>query len=533
MKRFSLVLSLLALFLSPGCARKTRTVSPPPVNDTLTRHLDGDPHTLDPIITTEEFGLRVEEMIFRGLVGLDRTRRFVPDLASSWAVSSDGLVYDFRLDPKARWEDGTPVTSDDVAFTIERVRDPKIAALIWKFGLEDLKSVETPDASTVIVRFQKPYAERLLAFTMPIVSAAAYRKGGDLDRRPAGSGPYRLESWTANQRIVLVRRDDSPVAALNLPFRRLVFRVIPDGNVRFRSGSAGELDEFRISRDQRAVAVRSPEFGRHNRIVDAPQFLIVQLTWNFKNPILADRRVRLALAHAWDRAEAAKRLYPPNGAALLSGPYPAGAPENAPDVRPVTFDPAESARLLDQAGWKPGSDGIRRQGSRKLSLEMLYQAGDTMTGNVAEIYRAAAARVGVEMRPRPLEWAAYSQRLAAGEFDVAGPSGQQYLPPNLDQYPYLHSSQAPPEGQNAGFYRDAAVDAALEAARREMNAARRLELYRQIHRLVAADPPGDFLWSVDQPWAVSRRLEGVEVSPFGLFHFLPGPLGWSPMRRAS
>src|SRR6476469_8181295 len=114
MKRTLAAVGLLAAVLSAGCVRKAS--APRAINDILTRHLDGDPHTLDPIITTEEFGLRVEEMIFRGLVGLDHTRRFVPDLASSWAVSSDGLVYDFRLDPKARWEDGTPVTSEDVAF---------------------------------------------------------------------------------------------------------------------------------------------------------------------------------------------------------------------------------------------------------------------------------------------------------------------------------------------------------------------------------------------------------------------------------
>ena len=71
-------------------------------------------------------------------------------------------------------------------------------------------------------------------------------------------------------------------------------------------------------------------------------------------------------------------------------------------------------------------------------------------------------------------------------------------------------------------------DRAMEAARREIDAGRRLELYRQVHRLLAADPPADFLWSADQYWGVSKSLAGVEVSPLGLFHFLPGPLGWKP-----
>ena len=160
-------LAIAAALAAPGCARKAAR---PAVSDTLNRHLDGDPPTLDPIVTNEELAIRVEELIFRPLIGLDSSWKFVPSLATSWAASSDGLVYDIRLDPKARWDDGTPVTSEDVAYTIERIRDPKVPALNWKWGFLDVRSVETPDPSTVIIRFEKPYAERLLALTMPVVS---------------------------------------------------------------------------------------------------------------------------------------------------------------------------------------------------------------------------------------------------------------------------------------------------------------------------------------------------------------------------
>ncbi len=505
------------------CARRPVNV---PVSDTLTRHLDGDPATLDPVVTSEEFGMRVEEMVFRPLVAIDKNRRFVPALATSWATSSDGLAYDFRLDPKARWEDGTPVTSEDVAYTIERVRDPKVASVNWRFGFEDLRSVETPDPGTVIVRFQTPYAQRMLAFTMPVVSAAAYRRGTGLDRQPVGSGPYRLESWVSKQKIVLARRADASV--VEYPFSRMVFRFIPDQTVAFRAGSAGELDEFKVTRDQRAAAVKMPEFTRRNRLERVPQFSVVLLVWNVRNPRLADPRARIALAHCWDRADAARRLYPPEGASLLSGPYPAGAPENPSEVRPVTFDPAESARLLDAAGWRPGPDGVRRKAGLRLSLEFLYPSAFPIYASIAEIFRSAAERVGVEVLLRPLDWAAYTQRFTAGEFDVS-PTNQLFIPPNLDQYPFFHSSQVPPKGQNVGFYRNAAVDRALEGARREMDERRRLELYREVHRLLAADPPADFVWNAAQYWGLSNRLTGVEVSPLGLFHFHPGPLGWRPI----
>lgn len=470
--------------------------------------------------------MRVEEMLFRPLVAIDKNRRFVPALATSWAASSDGLVYDFRLDPKAKWDDGTAVTSDDVSYTIERIRDPKIAAGNWRWGFEDLRSVETPDPATVIVRFQAPYAQRMLAFTMPVVSAAAYRRGTGLDRQPVGSGPYRLESWVSKQKIVLARRAD--VSAADYPFARMVFRFIPDQTVRFRAGSAGELDEFKVSRDQRAAAVKTPEFASKNRLERVPQFAVVLVVWNLKNPRLADPRVRLALAHCWDRADAARRLYPPEGASLLSGPYPAGASENAAGIPPPSFDPAGSRRLLDAAGWRMGSDGVRRKADLRLSLEYLYPSSFPIYVNIAEIFREAAQKVGVEVLLRPLDWAAYTQRYAAGEFDVA-PTNQEFIPPNLDQYPFFHSSQVPPKGLNAGFYRNPAVDRALEAARKEMDERKRLELYREVHRLMAADPPADFIWNAAQYWGLSNRLSGVELSPLGLFHFQPGPLAWRPI----
>jgi len=510
----------VALSLALGCAK----APPAPVKDTLVRHLDGDPSTLDPLTTNDELGLRVVDLLFRPLVGIDRDRRFVPGLAASWRVSDEGRTYTFSLDPQARWEDGSPVTSADVKFTLERILDPKAGAVNWRPALEDLDRVETPDAVTARVTFRKPYAERLLAFNLPIVCAAAYaRDPKAVHRSPFGSGPYRLESWETNQKLVLVRRADAGAAA---HFARVVFRVIPDDAVRYQAGARGELDEFRVTRTQTATAQKAPEFLAKNRLVKSPQFLVVEIVWNCRNALLADARVRRALAMAWPREEAAKQLYPPDGAALVSGPYPAGAAECDPAVKPPAFDVAAAGKLLDEAGLAAGPDGMRRKGGKKVSIELLFPVG-RIYSNLAEILRQSYAKAGIELTLRPLDWAAYVSRGQAGEFD-AQIMGQFYLPPNLDPFPYFHSTQSPPNGGNQGRYANPETDRVMEAAERELDAARRLELYREVHRLLAADAPADFLWSADQYWAVSKDVEGVEISPIGLFHFLPGPLGWRP-----
>ncbi|MEP6993433.1 MAG: ABC transporter substrate-binding protein [Acidobacteriota bacterium] len=525
MKRLSWSLLALGTLASCFCARKEATPAPTAV---LSRHLTGDPATLDPTTTTEEAGLLVEELMFRPLVGINGQRRPAPALAVSWTVSPDGLVYEFHLDPKATWDDGTPVTSDDVRFTVERIRDPKIPAMTWRSGFEDLVAIETPDRGTVRFRFRDVYAERLIAFNLPIVSAAAFGRAktpAETARHPVGSGPYRFDSWESNQKIRLVRRKEATPAEAG--FSEVVFRVIPADSVRFQAGSQGQIDEFRISRDQKRAAEATPEFMARNRILKVPQFLQTLVIWNCKTPFLSDVRVRKALALSWPREEAAKRLYPPDGAALITGPYPAGVVEIAPDVPVPHQDLAQSERLLEEAGWKASGKSLRRKAGKTASVELLFPAGSSIYLSIAEILRSAYEKVGVGMTLRPLDWAAFTQRTDAGEFE-AQIAGRLFFPPNLDPYPYFHSSQWPPGGPNQGFYKDAEADRVMEAARKELDDAKRLELYRQVHRLLAADPPADFLWGTDQYWAIAKRVDGVTVSPLGLFHFLPGPLGWIP-----
>ncbi len=524
MKRHLGVWIALAVAIS-SCGR--REPAPAPAA-TLSRHLAGDPATLDPTISTEENALLVEALLFRPLLGIDADRKPSPGLARSWSVSSDGLIYELHLDPDASWDDGSPVTSDDVRFTIERIRDPKVPAMTWRSGFEDLVAIETPDAATVRLRFREPYSERLLVLNVPIVSAAAFAKAKapvDTDRKPVGDGPYRFASWDANQKIRLVRRPDAVGAGA--AFSEVVFRVIANGATRFQAGSRGDLDEFRISRDEKKAGEANPDFTGRFRILKVPQFMEALVIWNCKTPLLADARVRRALALSWPREEAAKRLYPPDGASLVSGPYPPGVAESDPAVLPPRENPVEAARLLEEAGWKasPGSKAFRRKGGKTASVELLYPKGQGIYDNLVEILRSAYEKVGVELVDRPLDWAAFSQRGDAGEFE-AQLTGRLYLPPNIDPYPYFHSSQCPPKGANVGCYQNPEADRAMDAARKEVDPAKRLAAYREVNRLLAADPPADFLWGVDQFWAVSKRIDGVQVSPLGLFHFLPGPLGW-------
>ena len=180
------IVRLLVALAALGPASCARREAPPTFSATLSRHLAGDPATLDPTITTEENGACVEALLFRPLVGIDADRRSVPGLATSWSVSPDGLTYEFHLDPEASWEDGSPVTSDDVRFTIERVRDPKVAAMTWSRASRTSRPSRRRSraASRALPQALRGAPARL---QRPDRLAAAFGRG-ETDRKPVGDG---------------------------------------------------------------------------------------------------------------------------------------------------------------------------------------------------------------------------------------------------------------------------------------------------------------------------------------------------------
>jgi peptide/nickel transport system substrate-binding protein len=255
-----------------------------------------------------------------------------------------------------------------------------------------------------------------------------------------------------------------------------------------------------------------------------PRLAQSAVIWNCRHPALADARVRRALAMTIPRRRIIDSLLA-GRAREVSGPYPAGVAENAPDVAPLPNAPNRAAQLLSEAGYRLDATGTLARAGRPLTFAMSIPSGHNVSLQIAQILRRELERLGIRMSIRALDWAALSSRLDAGEFDSVL-SETVFVPPNLDPYPAFHSSQFPPNGQNVGFYRNPGVDRLLESAREEADPGRRLDLYREIHRRLADDQPYAFLFTVDSLWAVHRGLEGVEASPLGLSLFSPGRRAW-------
>ncbi len=494
---------------------------------TLRRRLVGDPTTLNAVLQSGAPEQEVLQYLSRNLLDFDSQMRLVPGLAESWSISADGRSYTFTIRPDAVWEDGSPVTAGDAVFTIRRIVDPAVPAPVFKPVFDRLESVEAADGRTFVVRFREPNAYHPMAFVLPLLPERRFAGRKFLtapdNRAPLSNGPYRLSSWRSQREIVLERNP----RAWGFParFDRVVFRILPDDSVAYRALVGGDLDQTRLDASLRERAAGDPEFQACCRPVE-----FYGLGWNYialdnRSPLFSDARVRRALTMLLDRGSIVRELFK-GSARIISGPWAPDSPAYDGSVAPLPYDPTAAAALLDAAGWKDTNrDGTRDREGREFSFELLVSSGTTIGRQVDETFAAALEKVGIRARVRPMEWAAFSERVDAGDFEAASLAWSA-SDPNPDPYPYWHSSQVPPVGLNSEFYRNPEADRLMEEARREREEPRRLAIYRRLHRIFRDDAPVIFIATSSEKYGFAKRVRGLVTSPLGFAGIWPGPVAW-------
>jgi peptide/nickel transport system substrate-binding protein len=243
-----------------------------------------------------------------------------------------------------------------------------------------------------------------------------------------------------------------------------------------------------------------------------PGSTMAYLAFNFEDPILAKREVRQALAYATDRAtiikyllrgqaRPAQSLLPPNHWAFDA------------DVQQYDFDPARAEKMLDEAGFPRGTDGVRMRLALKTST-------DEFTRLTSEAIADQWKRVGVKLELRPLEFATFYSDITRGSFQMYT---LRWVGGNNDPDLFesvFSSKKMPPVGSNRGHYKNPQLDALLDQARVEMDQAKRREILARVQGIVARDEPYINLWYVDNVCVHRDRLTGIALSPGGDYDFL-------------
>jgi peptide/nickel transport system substrate-binding protein len=468
--------------------------------------IESSPANLDPRIGTDAQSEHIDELIFDGLVARDASFHFTPALAESWG-QPDPLTLKFHLRGGVRFHDGRALTARDVLWTVASMRSgavisPKAAA----YAAVD--TVEAPDARTVVFHLKRADNFLLTNLSTGAMGIVPDGSGRDFWQHPVGTGPFRFVSQQIDQDVVVERNPQSWAGAAKI--ERVRFRVVPDAiteSLELEKGS-GDVAVNSLPMDALPVLAARP----HLAVEDAPGTQIQYLNFNVRDPLLADARVRQAIACAIDR----KLII----ATLLRGhaqPAASLLPEShwawTGNVPRYDYDPARAARLLDEAGHRPGPDGVR------LHLTM-------KTSNVEDVRLLAAvlqqqlARVGIALDLRSYEFATFYSDVTRSAFQMyslrwIGGNEQ----PDIFSYAFATAS-FPPKGGNRGHYSNARLDAVLADAAQSADTARRRVDYLETQQILARDLPAINLWYKDTVVVHNRRLTNVRPTPSGSYTFL-------------
>ncbi len=516
--RFSLIaLLLLTAILFLPALLPAAVEGVPEDGDWLIRHIGAEPATLNPLTATDVYESTVNGYIYESLLERDnRTLGLVPLLAQAYEVSPDRLSFLFTLRDDIRWQDGVPLTADDVKFTFDRIVDPKVDCPHLKSYFKDLVGVEVLDARSVRFNFSGPYFKSLeMIGGLSIIPKHIFEKG-DFNthpggRKPVGSGPYRFVHWDTGKEIVLERnpgyRGEKPHLA------RIVFRIITDDNAALQVLKSGEMDLMGLTPIQ---WVKQTENSRFKRMFDKHRYYLPgysYIGWNSKRPFFEDPMVRRAMTMLVDRESILERLRFGFGR-IVTGSFFYESPEYNKDIEPWPYDPKEAASLLDKAGWKDSDgDGVRDRDGVPFRFEFSIVSGVLFHEQLSTILKEELSKVGIDMTIRPLEWALFTKVLDERTYDAVTLGWS--LPVEADPYQVWHSSQTE-KGSNIVGFKNEEADRIIEEARVTFDKGKRIELYRRFHQILHEQQPYTFLFVSESLVAVSRRFSNVIVYPLGL-----------------
>ena len=524
----AVVLVLAALACGPAERRNGGGPETPVEGGRLVRHLGTDIETLNFVLHDLQAEKFVLSYIHDPLLEFNQELEIVPGVAETWEVSDDGKVWTFRLDPTATFSDGRPVLASDLIFTLGKIVDPKSESTQYAgmFADLDLERTRAVDERTAEVVFHRARPGQIYSFNIAILPEHVYAKGNFLrafNDRAVGCGPYKLVRRSPGKEILLERRDDY---WRELPWiTSILFRIISDRTQTWNALRAGEVDEAALTTDQWLLARDDAPLADQ---VDFHRFYELGynfIPWNNRDPILTDPNIRRALTMCLDRRLIIEKLYHVT-ARVISGPFTPNHWAFNPSVDPIEFDPVAARKIFEEAGWSdPDGDGVLNRGGLPFDLEMLLASGDTTSANQAQIFQDELARVGVRLTLTQVDFATLISRLFAGEYQGTMLSWSLDLDPDL--YSIFHSSQFPPNGQNFVYYSNPEVDALIEEARSILDQKRRVEIFRELHAILARDQPYTFTIQASTKWGVNRRIRNVEEAEgFGLYGWYPGAMQW-------
>jgi len=477
------------------------------------------PFLLTAINTALQMGM-VTSKVMEGLLYLDNELKPQPLLAQAWDISPDGLTYTFKLRPNVKWHDGQPFTSADVSYTILEVL--KKVHPRGRTAFAKVTAVETPDPLTAVIKLSQPAPPMLTAlassYESPMVPkhlfAGTDPSANPYISKPVGTGPFVFKEWKKGD-YILLEKNTNYWQAGKPTLQRIVFRIISDASARAASFETGEghiggLSPIPLT-DMPRIA-KNPALSIETRgYAYMSPYMLMEV--NLRKPPLNDVRVRQAIAHAIDRARMTQVVWLGYGQPAVS-PIPSQVTTfHSTDLPKYEFNPEKAKKLLDDAGLKPGPNGMRF----KITHDFIPFGSEYQ--RTGEFIKQQLSRVGIDVELRSQDLPSFLRRAYTEyDFDTTSLYYGAFADPTQGVQ-RLFWSKAIQKGvvftNNTG-YNSPEMDRVLESAQGENDPVKRKALYLEMQRIAMTDLPVIPLMETRFLTISSSKLKNHTISADGI-----------------
>lgn len=466
----------------------------------------------------------------------DCSLKKLPGLATKWEWSEDGKILKMTLRDDIKFEDGTPLTAEDIAFTNELIADPAVAS-------PRISNIErmTPDGRPMIKspteiewHFTEAYdrdTQAAHASSIEILpkkhlvgADRATLRGHPMSKAPLSSGPWRLAKWEPNTRIVLEPNPNFTGPEEDRPrLNRVIFKILPEYSTRLIELESGDIDMMQAINVEDADRLRKehPEIRLIRRGWRSNDYI----AWNLKNPLFTDVKVRTALAHAVDiDSMIGKLLTSDTGESYartsIGTITPALCGVHNDDVVPFAHDKEKAKALLAEAGWKDSdNNGVLDKDGKEFAFTLATNTGNKRRADIQVLVQAQLQEIGIKVELEKQESNTFFENLRKKEYEaaVAGWSAGLFIDPSPlwscdtaeKQYPFNFTSYCNPE-----------VDALINQGLHTPDPVAAAPIWKDLQAKIYADQPYLFLWWMDEIVGINERFQDVQIDVLSPLHNL-------------
>lgn len=463
-----------------------------------------DPDHLDPIHITTTLPGNIVDFVCDTLVYMNPEGELEPELATEWSSSANGLEWTFKLRKGVTFQDGTPFNAKAVKFNFDRIMDPDLT-VEQRSNIGPLDHTEVIDEYTVKFVLSEPYGPFLQALTTSpaqILSPAAVQKYGEkIDDHPVGTGPYKFDSWTKGESIVIVRNDGYWGELHKIS--KVEFLIVPEPGTREMMLLAGDVDAgYQLPAPDVPALEENPDIN----LMSKPTTRMMYVYLHTQDGPTANKKVRQAMNYAVNKKAIIDKLLLGQGEPL-DAPIPKGI-FGYHRAGYYEYNPSKAKKLLAEAGY---SDGFE--------IKFLHPTGRYMLdAQVAEAIQANLGEVGITVKLETMDWPSVIQKIVSPDFEINPDMemlgwGVSVPDANMVLYNLFHTKQQPPNIANTGFYENSKVDSLLAEARTEADPQKRKELYKEAIEIIWDDAPMIFLYVQNLVFGTRDYVKGIVLRP--------------------